>query len=350
MRAQRGYILPLTLMILSLIVIATTYLFDVVVSYDALMHTISEREQAKMVALGGLQLAIRQLTVIEKSQQGAAASPAAGQSAVPKKPMEQQLLEQVLPMINRWQTFALTQTQEGVEGTVRICITAQEGKFNLAQLYQLTKSGKEGVTKLKEFLEPVFKAMGAFVKGKEMIGNALIDALAKRKVPFDDVTQLHELPEFATIPFFYEPPEQNSSGKRNIYLMDLFALETNSDHLEPWLLSDSVCALLGLTRATAADPAKRKEEVKKVLEKFKPGQAWDKQTWDTFLKPLYGKDFASLPKGIGALFTAKFEPQLFSVISYGKVGNTVQRIYAIVARSGMQNGVYNYVIRKLYWL
>jgi len=344
MMAQRnGYILPLSLMIISLIVIATTYLFDLSLSHNILMNTLQEREQAKMLALGGLQLAMSQLTPFEKKEEG---SPAPGQK---KKSPEQQLFEQIFPIINRWQTFELTQAVEGIDATLRICICAEEGKINLAQLLTLAKGSKESIAKLKELYEPIFKNSDLF-KAKENLASALIDSLSKRKAPFDDVTQLAELPEFATIPFFYEPPELGAKEKRGVYLMDLFTIETESAQLEPWLLSDSVCAVLGLKRVEGVDLEKRKQEIKPVIEKFNPTIKWDKQQWDSLLKPIYGKDFASLPKGIGALFTAKFEPKIFSVISYGKVGNTVQRIYAILARSSGPQGVYTYVIRKLYWL
>jgi len=353
---KRGYILPLSLMIISIIVIATTYLFDLSLSHNMLMHTLQEREQAKTLAMGGLQLAMSQLTVFEKKEEssqppgqpmsGVALAKTEGQK---KKSKEQQLFEQILPIINRWQTFELTQALEGIDATVRICICAEEGKINLANLHTLAKGSKEAVTKLKELYEPIFKSSDLF-KAKENLANALIDSLSKRKEPFDDVTQLVLLPEFANIPFFYEPPEPGSTQKRTIYLMDLFTLETESAQLEPWLLSDSVCAVLGLNRVQPDDLEKRKQEIKPIVEKFSPTIKWDKQQWDTLLKPIYGKDFASLPKGIGALFTAKFEPKIFSVISYGKVGNTVQRIYAILARSSGPQGVYTYVIRKLYWL
>lgn len=344
---RHGYILPLSLMVISVIVIATTYLFDLSLSHNLLMNTLQEREQAKMLALGGLQLAMSQLTVFEKKEEGAPA-PLPGQPTQKKAP-EQQLFEQIFPIINRWQTFDLTQAQEGIDGTIRICISAEEGKINLAQLLTLAKGSKDAVSKLKELYEPVFKSSDLF-KSKENLASALIDALSKRKVPFDDVSQLTQLPEFANIPLFYQPPEPGVTEKRGIYLMDLFTIETETAQLEPWLLSDSVCAVLGLKRTEAVDIEKRKQEIKQTVEKFKPAIKWDKQQWDTLLKPIYGKDFASLPKGIGTLFTAKFEPKIFSVISYGKVGNTVQRIYAVLARSSGPQGIYTYVIRKLYWM
>jgi len=71
--------------------------------------------------------------------------------------------------------------------------------------------------------------------------------------------------------------------------------------------------------------------------------------WNTYLVPLYEKDYASLPKELSALLVAKFEPRVFSVLCYGTVGKIEQKLLAIIARTFDERGEV-FEIKKLYWL
>jgi hypothetical protein len=118
------------------------------------------------------------------------------------------------------------------------------------------------------------------------------------------------------------------------------------------LLSDSMCGLLNLKQATAGDIEKRKNAIKKWVEPFKPEAKWD-QDWDKMLAPLYGKKFDALPKFIKLLLVTKFGPTVFSVLSYGKVGEVTQRFLAIIEKgepSDKKDGRATVTIKKLYWL
>jgi hypothetical protein len=91
------------------------------------------------------------------------------------------------------------------------------------------------------------------------------------------------------------------------------------------------------------------EELKK---RFKTNIAIAKD-WNPSLQPLYGIEFGRLPKGIDAVFETTFDPQLFSVVSYGIVGNVTLRAYAIlerVRRVVKQKTWYDIKIKKFYWI
>ena len=66
--ASSGYILVLTLIILSIIVIMVTQLFNKGRVHLYYAKTMIEREQAKQLALGGIQLAMNQLAVMPKQE------------------------------------------------------------------------------------------------------------------------------------------------------------------------------------------------------------------------------------------------------------------------------------------
>ena len=56
---------------------------------------------------------------------------------------------------------------------------------------------------------------------------------------------------------------------------------------------------------------------------------------------------------IKLLLTTKFGPTVFSVLSYGKVGEVTQRFLAIIEKgkpSQEQDGRAKVTLRKLYWL
>ena len=89
-----------------------------------------------------------------------------------------------------------------------------------------------------------------------------------------------------------------------------------------------------------------------LVKNFKPSINW-KQDWQTVGKPRYGVELTQLPKGIEATFDTTFDPSLFSVVSYGKVGDVVQKVYAIVARSERtvkNKQIIDVAIKKLYWI
>jgi len=69
------------------------------------------QEQAKLLATSGITIALSGLT--EKT---------------------------LLPHLNRWQTFHLTKDIDGVDGTIYICISSEDGKLNINKAFDFDKN------------------------------------------------------------------------------------------------------------------------------------------------------------------------------------------------------------------
>jgi hypothetical protein len=339
--AQKGYILVLTLMMLTIVLVLTTQIFNGGTIYSLIAQTTVEREKAKRLALGGVQVAMSQLFTTTSEQ-----------------PIEKpQLQKALVPALNRWQQFTFTQGRDGIEGALQICVMCEQGKFNLNAFYDFPK--KKFINEdqpnggMRKIAEELFKRVKDFVGGKDLFP-AFEKLLKERGYPFNDVTELFASAEFA--PFknlvFYEPPsDQEKKGKRPVYLTDLFTVSTQKELIDPLLFSDSVCAVLGLARAQDGQIKKRTEEIKNLLQNMKPKIDW-KADWDTILKPLYGKDFTSLPKDIDSVLDSQFEPLTFSVLSYGKVGKISQRMLVIIEKHTNKKGssASPFIIKRMYWI
>ncbi len=349
-RKRSGYILTLSLILIFLSVFLVTYLASrgsVFVPYAMIAV---ERKQAYMLAKSGIDLAMSQIAspkVSKKQEQ------AEGQQN--KKPTEleraKDMLTAVLPALNRWQEVNLSEKVEGIDATIKFCIMCENGKFDLNALYDFEKHqfinpGKDADTKkmFNELFDKIKKIMG----GKELFG-AFEAQLKEKKYRFNDAT---ELLTKAFEPFkdavFYEPPTTDSPKKRPIYVTDLFTVWTGKRSINPWLLSDAVEGVLGFKRAQANDVAERKKGVAQWLKPFKLKSQWQTD-WNKLLKPLYGKEFNSIPKSLQPFLSGTFEADVFSILSYATVGRVTQRLLAIVERPKKGDSS-EMIIKKVYWL
>ena len=345
-RQQPGFIMVMLLFLLSLAIMLSTQLFNDGMTQTFFARASLERKKARSLAQGGLQLAMSQLSV---TLTGSAQQPDQQSRA---------LLEKILPALNRWQTYELQESVEGIDGSIKLCIMCEEGKLNLNRLYDFKEKkflaeGQPHDT--KKLLTSLFAGF------KELFGDVdlmtpLEKYLEERGRPLDDVTDLLAIKEFGTTfknNIFYNPPEvvTATTPKRLVWLLDIFTVDRVTVALQPWVLSDSWCAILGLTRARVDDIKKREQEVKIWLKEFVASAKWVSGDWDKMLKPLYGKEFSTLPKGSEVAFASQFGVQTFSVLSYGSVGAVSQRMYAIIQRQQVaEKGSSPFIIKRVYWL
>ena len=71
------------------------------------------------------------------------------------------------------------------------------------------------------------------------------------------------------------------------------------------------------------------------------------------LQPFYSIPFKQFPKNSGVLFTKSFEPRIFSVMVSATVGDSTQRLYAILERIKKSQDTktqYDIYIRTFYWV
>lgn len=375
-----GYILVLTLIVLGLGMAIATRMFYQASAYLPLASLVAKREQAKTLALGGVQLAISHLSGPQQEKKSdlgytkvvrryKTTDASGGERDVTAKvkevSAEGQFLERVLPGINRWESFNLTEEVDGVDGRVAFCITCEDGKINLNNMYDfrkrkfkdsLTEKSKYNKSEVAEqvlqklFLE-IEKVTKGAVNGAAAL-RAVVNFLKERKYQLLDVTELLQIPELSYFKdhVFYQPPlgDVSEGESRPIYLTDLFTTWTNTSHLregvtlllQPWLLSDSILAILRFPRAQANDIMKRKQSVQEWVKNFNP-------TWSVAFKQ-YGS--FSVPNEITDLFASKFEPKVFGVLAKGTVGAVEQSLYAIVRADDGSKDLVKFTVDKLYWI
>lgn len=347
---QPGYILALTLAFISMLMFLGAYVANKGLVFSSYSRTVINREKAAQLARGGIQLALSQIAgepvVRQKDAPAAQKEAQKNDKRSAEQPTDgKQVLKQLLPVLNKPQTFTLKQSIEGINGTVAIAIGSEEGKINLNAIYDFDKHKfiGEGNAQgdMKKMMQEVFTLI------KERTGADLFSEFEKylkeRKYPLNDVTELLMIKGFEVFrnTVFLDPfAPLRTDKKQPVFLTDLFTVESARSGIEPWLLSPSLLAVMNLKRGT-------EKSIEDLLKTFKERTDW-KTDWANSLKNLYAVDYAALPKGISSLFTAAFEPQFFNVVSEGTVGGISVRMLAIIERTKPgQDGKAGVFIRKI---
>ncbi len=367
---RSGYILVMALMIIALVVLITGVMTNIGDTYVPYMHAMGQRDKARLLALGGIACAQSQLgkTVeVEEKKKDGAAQPQAQEGQKPKGPTADQeataLLKNVLPILNTWQTVPLTLEKEGIDGTIQFYISCEDGKLNLNELFDFKakkfKDDKKGEQSIKTMLTTLFAPVEKRMKTPELAAT-IETILAKRGYPLNDVTELlanagcagfkhaqFVLPEY--------PAKKSAESTPPYVLTDLFTTHTTHMTVEPWLLSDALKRILNIPVQKKDEKKSSRDEQEKLaemLKKFKTAADWQKD-WDERLQPFYGIPLKQLPKNSTVLFTKSFDPRIFSVIVQATVGESTQRLYAILERIKKSQDTktqYDIYIRTFYWI
>jgi len=273
-----------------------------------------------------------------------------------------QFIIKILPILNSWQSFKLTKKNDGITGSIKICIGCEEGKIDINQLFDFQKKQfiNEGAQQkdYKKIMQKFF-AMIKEVVGGDNLFKTFEKFLKGRKNKLYDPTELLTIKEFERFNknIFYTPDDIVSSEKKEVkqivYLQDIFTLWSGTREFNPWLLSHSLKVLLGLKTDAKTIGTKKEKKLQETMKQFKLPLTWP-NSWDTMLAPLYGKKFDRLPKEVKSLITTKFEPKVFSVLSYGTVGDVTQKLFIILERkkssSDGDDVAVEFSTKKFYWL
>ena len=355
-QVKKGYILVLTLLLLSISVILVTYLFNRGTVFVPFMQTMIGREKADMLALGGVQLAMSQLATHVK--------PEASKDGTPKKisdeQIAQQLLQTILPSLNQWKKFDLKEGIDGIDATLQLCIMSETGKLNINQIYDFQKKKFIGEGQPKGDMKKVIKEIFSSIEkstGAKNLFQGFEKFLKERQYNIQDVTELLTIKEFDVFRnrVFYDPPvegktKKDSSKKRPLYLTDIFTVWTDKKTIQPWLFSDSMRGVLGIKRVESGAMKDAKNTIIQWLKTFKLSWQWPGD-WKKIFAPIYDKELKSFAPGIDAVLATKFEPQVFSVLSYATVGKVTQKLFAIIERKKRSNAdetTFDIIIKKLY--
>jgi hypothetical protein len=354
-------------MVLALATTVVTYISNISFVQVPFAYMTVEREKAKMLALSGIQVAVALLSQevdVAQSPKNSADKQSQPPQAAQKKqePSEQEkaakeFIQKIVPHLNRWQTFELNEKVDGVDGAIKLCITSEQGKIDLNAWYDFEthsfKGDKAHQQALKSLILAAFKGLG----GEDLYAE-FEKFLKARQYRLDDITELLRIPGFIAWReyVFYPGPitkeKEQEKNKTPVYLTDIFTVWSGTQTIDPWLLSNSMCGLVGVKQAQSKDVENRKKAVEQVIKDVTLEAQWATD-WKKYLSPLYGAELNSLAKGVELIFGTRFEPKVFSVLSYGVVGNVTQRALAILERVEEKTDrklSYAVTIKKLYWL
>ncbi len=338
---KQGSVLLFSLLILSALVALSQQLIQNIFVGARFDATMINREKAELIALSGINVAIALLNepfITKKHDikeiETKTASPFMKQ------------ISSLLPLLNQWRTFPLTYDLDGIDGSLSLCITSEEGKIPLMQAYDLKthtfKPPFDALIKKIPFSKKP-KSLESKHNSQEkkdlIITDALITFFKQRNRPLDDISELYSIDLVTQLPLFYNPPfiVPTESKKKikiplaELALQDIFSLHNKQNQLHPLLLTDGVKALLEVGRVEQISFEKRKEIFKPFFEKYQ--EQWSND-WINNWKNLQLLHSQS-PKSLGVfkdIFTTKFEPTTFSVLSSGIVNGIEQRICAIITK------------------
>jgi hypothetical protein len=344
--SSHGFILVLTLIILSIMVIMVTQLFNRGRIHLYFARAMIDREQAKMLALGGVQLAMSQLAIPPEEDKSE------GKKDEKEKPNPDiTLLKNVLPFLNVWQEFNLKEEVDGMQGMVKICISSEDGKIDINQIFDFStkKFLNEGSPSndVKKALNTLFSAAKRFLNNKDLF-EPFEKFLKQRQYMLRDVTELLTIEEFQNVfkdNVFYDPPASTKKEQRPVYLTDIFTIWSGETTMNSWLLSDSIRALFALKRSESSDRIEQEKSVEQ-LKNVKSVSGDLKTMWEQNLEKMYAKEFKALPQDLTMLLSNTFHAKTFSVLSYGTVGKITQKVLAIIEA---QEPI-KFIVKKLYWL
>lgn len=336
-----GFILIFCLMMIMFTSFMAIYLADKGATFLPYAQMAIESKQAQVLVQSGIQLGLSQLAAPKvnkkETKEGAQKkAPSAQDNAIDQ-------LMVILPALNNWQTVELHEDRDGVDGTIQWCIMCEQGKIDLNAWYDFDKhqfvQPKEAEAMFKELFEKIQQITG----GKDMFA-AFTRFMKEREYRLNDATELLTIPGFAVFKnaLFYEPPREGS-GKKQFCLTDIFTVWTGSRSINPWLLSDSLLAILAI--AQGQNVADRKKKVAEWLKPFKLKVQWQTE-WDKIIKPLYKKEYAGIPKSLQSLLGSTYEAQVFSILATATVGRVTERVLAVVELNGDQEPT----IKKVYKL
>lgn len=348
-----GYVLLLTLLMLSVLVIVVSRLFYKASAYSGFTTTIVDSQKARELALSGVQLAISRMAIppIESDEvQGDGVERALGEKFILR----------VFPVLNLWQEYKFTEEKDTFDGSVKYAIACENGKLNLNKVYlvnQYVAKKAGGNDPSKSNLE----SLANFTSGlKNYLSEDYLSSLQEdfneRKYPYNDVSELLKVPQFEDYfknKLFLDLNLEDEEGQSNIFLTDLFTVFTESLTMQPFLLSHSVVKMLGLS--LPSDIEERKKLLEESLKtepspKDTPKKELLKADWDNMYRPLFNVEFEDLPENASVFLDSDLIPTYFSVVSSAKVGRVTKKLYAILQLRIIGDNELSFDVVKLYWI
>lgn len=217
---------------------------------------------------------------------------------------------------------------------------SEHGKLNLNGLYDFKKSTWASSEK-KEFCKALFKLIEKQMKASDLF-DSFEKYLKKRGTPFNDVSELFNITEFAKV-FPAQLIHKGSQASKNLYLGELFTVSTDHDTINCVGLSRSFALLVGAKQENMIELLQQKEKMQEVMKLSSAGE----QGLTTFFDKVYGVDFKNIPQEFKSLLTMNFELNIFSIVLTASAQKIASTIYAIIKQQTSGKTV-TYDVMKVY--
>lgn len=332
--------------------------------YNSYVSIMLDRERARQLALGGVSVAMSQLMLLDKKLSPLEKEEKKeGEKEQEKNPTDEdrvknqkKLLEIMLQVQNRWQTFILKHETDGIDAELKICISCENGKIDCNKFYNYDI--RKFVSPRGHDTEKLYKILGEklmpFLKDKN-IAEGIISFISTQKRPLLTVTEFLKDKKLAQIfdnHIFYIPPvvqtkkpeDDSSKQLQLVYLKDLFTVHGEST-ISMWSISPSLQKAFGLYSDRKMTP----DQAKEILKQVNLAEIKSPEDLSRALQTIYGGKNSALPLEFLNTLDPKFEPRLFSVLCYAKVGRVGQKLLALLEKSPMKDGETIKMI-KVYWI
>ena len=289
------------------------------------------------MARSGVECALGQLNSIFKR------SPQQQKKPIPKEPAlktqdsdkkelspRKQRIEKLLKLLNRWQTFELKDSKEGIDATIKLYIACESSKININKMYDFSKQQfvKQGEFEATALLQLIFNNIKEFTQQKDLFPR-FSKFLKKRTFNLPDATSLFSDKDLRMLGAHYAPDPE--AQRKQIYFSDLFTIDSDSLVIDPLFLSSSLALAMGFKN-------NKIKNTKEFLEKVPDKIDWTRD-WDILLQPIYGKKFENIPQPIKNSIGSQFEPNVFSVVSYAELAKSRKKCTLFSTKTGKQIGL-----------
>lgn len=248
---------------------------------------------------------------------------------------------------NRFKKVSATMMGQTDGQTVMSSVVLESGKINLNSLYDFSKKkfvneGQDSGDK-KQFAQWLFGRIAEVRGGKSLFG-PFAEFLEKRSTSLNSVTELLQISEFAEYFYdavFYQASESQDQPMK-LCLTDLFTVASETDTIQPWVLSPSLIVLLGGS-VGSLDP----KIAEQALQKFAAEMDWSAK-WNDTVGVLYGIKFDNLPEEVKSILTSQFEANIFSISLSVHDQNHKAGLYALLKQNKDEKGLSTYDIVRMY--
>jgi|GEM_PF-2351004 len=371
MYARRaGSVLLFSLVIVGMVTILTQQLVKSVAVGVSFSTAMVRREQSEMLALGGITIAIAQL------QKGLEPQRTRGVVSDEQKKQEKgfpfaSYIKHIVPLLGRWQRYDLVKAYDGIDGRIDVCMSAEAGKIPTSLLYD---EKKKSITALGQALFKNFQMKKIIGQGEFL--KQLTSFYKKNSATLLDVTALAPLAQHFSVPLFYEPHAYEEKKKyddgplKPIAVQDLFTTWYHGKKVSPLLMSDALCAVIGVRRPLQSDKQKRAKRYEQLAEQYKNLKRTKGEEMWKGLQLIFDTK-PKLSKELLSFFSLEIEPRFYSVLSCASVNGVKQVVLAVIeqvadkdkdtkpdagGRAGRDTQKKrkrkrpSFVIRRLYWV